>query len=151
MANTAGLCNTFKTDIMNGVHAFSIQTGGKAQSDSFFGSLYLSSATITASSTAYTTTGEVTSAGYTAGGLVVTNATAPTLGGGTTAYWTPSASMTWTGVTITGFDTLLIYNSTLASKSAIGVFTFSPQSITSGTFTLTMPSNNNTQGLIRIA
>ena len=59
--------------------------------------------------------------------------------------------MTWTGVTITAFDTLLIYNSTVANKNAVGVFTFSSQSITSGTFTLTMPTNNSTTGLIRIA
>jgi hypothetical protein len=151
MANTAGLCNTFKTDLMNGVHAFSIATGGKAAADTFYGALYLATATLSSASGAYTTAGEISATGtYSAGGQAITNASAPANTAGTT-YWTPSGSMTWTGVTITGFDTLLIYNSTVAGKNAVGVFTFSSQSITSGTFTLTMPTNNSTTGLIRIA
>ena len=150
MANTAGLANSFKTDIMNGVHAFSISTGGKAAADTFYGALYYATATMSSATTQYTTTSEVSSAGYTAGGQAIANATAPTNTGGTT-YWTPSGAMTWSGVTITAFDTLLIYNSTVANKNAVGVFTFSSQSITSGTFTLTMPTNNSTTGLIRIA
>lgn len=150
MANTAGLCNSFKTDLMNGVHAFSVATGGKASADTFYGALYLTTGSLSSSTTAYTTAGEVSSAGYTSGGQSITNATAPANTGGTT-YWTPSASMTWTGVTITGFDTLLIYNSTVSGKNSVGVFTFSSQSITSGTFTLTMPTNNSSTGLIRIA
>ena len=151
MANTQGLANSFKTDLMNGVHAFSIATGGKASADTFYGALFYATATLSSATSAYTTTGEVANSGsYTAGGQAITNAIAPTNSGGTT-YWTPSASLSWTNVTITAFDTLLIYNSTVSGKNAVGVFTFASQSITAGTFTLSMPINNTTQALIRIA
>ena len=150
MANSAGLCNSFKTDLMNGVHAFSAVTGGKVSADTFKGALYLASANITPSTGSYTTSGEASSAGYTAGGQAIPNTVAPTNGGGSTTYWTPSGSLTWSGVTISNFDTLLIYNDTVASKNAVGVFTFLAQSITAGTFTLTMPTNSSSTGLIRI-
>jgi hypothetical protein len=112
--------------------------------------LYLASATINASTTAYSATGEVTGTNYTAGGATVTNATAPATSG-TTAYWTPSASITYTNVTLsTAFDTMLMYNSTQSNK-AVAVYTFGSQTITAGTFTLTMPTNDATTGLLRLA
>lgn len=152
MANTAGLTYNFKTDLMNGVHAFSVATGGKATKDTFKGALYYASASLAPSTTTTYTAlaGEVTSAGYTAGGATITNANAPANTSGTT-YWTPSASLSWSGVTIAAFDTLLIYNDTVAGKNAVGIFTFASQTITAGTFTLTMPTNDQTTGLIRIA
>ena len=148
MANTAGLCSSFKVDILNGKHAFS---AAYRAADTFNGALYLASATLSPSTTVYSSTGEVANSGtYAAGGSAITNATAPTNGGGTTAYWTPSGNLTWTSFTASAFDTLFIYNATQAN-SAVGVFTFSSQSVTAGTFTLTMPTNNNSTGLIRIA
>lgn len=152
MANTAGLCQSFKQDILNGVHAFSIATGGKAGADAFYGALYYATATLSpTTTTVYTTTGEITASGsYTAAGSAITNATAPTTSGGT-AYWTPSGNLSWTSFSATAFDTLLMYNSTVAGKNAVGIFTFSSQTIASGTFTLTMPTNNSTTGLVRIA
>jgi hypothetical protein len=81
----------------------------------------------------------------------VTNATAPTTSG-TTAYWTPSASFTYTNVTLsTAFDAALVYNSTATGKNAVSVHTFGSQTITAGTFILTMPTNDATNALIRIA
>ena len=123
--------------------------------DTFKGALYLASATLNASTTAYSSTGEVTGTGYTAGGVTVTNATAPTsTNSSTTAgvgYWTPSASLTYTTVTLTtAFDTVLIYNSTQSNK-AVSVHTFGSQTVTAGTFTLTMPSNTTTTALLRLA
>jgi len=123
--------------------------------DTVKAALYLVSATINAATTAYTATGEVTGTNYTAGGVTVTNATAPTsTNSSATAgvgYWTPSASITYTTVTLaTAFDTVLIYNSTQSNK-AISVHTFGSQTITAGTFTLTMPSNTTTTALLRLA
>jgi len=85
----------------------------------------------------------------------VTNATAPLASNTSTtagtAYWTPSASITYTTVTLTtAFDTVLIYNSTQSNKS-VSVHTFGSQTITAGTFTLTMPTNNTSTALLRIA
>ena len=123
--------------------------------DTFKGALYLASATINASTTAYTVTGEVTGTNYTAGGVTVTNATAPTSTNTSAtagvAYWTPSASLTYTSVTLTtAFDAVLIYNSTQSNK-AVSVHTFGSQTITAGTFTLTMPSNTSSTALLRLA
>jgi len=117
--------------------------------------LYLSSATIDASTTAYSATGEVSGAGYTAGGITVSNATAPastnTSATAGVAYWTSSAALVYTAVTLTtAFDAVLLYNSTQSNK-AISVHTFGSQTITAGTFTLTMPSNTTSTALLRLA
>jgi len=123
--------------------------------DTVKAALYLASATINAATTVYTVTGEVSGTGYTAGGATVTNATAPTsTNSSSTAgvgYWTPSASIVYTTVTLTtAFDTVLIYNSTQSNK-AVSVHTFGSQTITAGTFTLTMPSNTTSTALIRLS
>jgi len=123
--------------------------------DTVKAALYLASATINAATTAYTVTGEVSGTNYTAGGVTVTNATAPTSTNSSAtagvAYWTPSASITYTTVTLsTAFDTVLLYNSTQSNK-AISVHTFGSQTITAGTFTLTMPSNTTSTALLRLA
>jgi poly(3-hydroxyalkanoate) synthetase len=123
--------------------------------DTLKAALYLVSATINAATTVYTATGEVTGTGYTAGGVTVTNATAPTSTNSSAtagvAFFTPSASITYTTVTLsTAFDTVLLYNSTQSNK-AISVHTFGSQTITAGTFTLTMPANTTAAALIRLA
>jgi len=123
--------------------------------DTLKAALYLASATMNASTTAYTATNEVSGTGYTAGGVTVTNATAPTSTNTSAtagvAFFTPSASIVYTTVTLsTAFDAVLIYNSTQSNK-AISVHTFGSQTITAGTFTLTMPANTTSAALIRLA
>ena len=123
--------------------------------DTLKAALYLASATMNAASTVYTVTGEVSGTGYVAGGVTVTNATAPnstnTTATAGVAFFTPSASITYTTVTLaTAFDAVLLYNSTQSNK-AISVHTFGSQTITAGTFTLTMPSNTTSTALIRLA
>jgi hypothetical protein len=126
--------------------------------DTFKAALYFASATINASTTAYSATGEVTNTsgtGYTAGGVTVTNGTAPIATNSSVtagvAYWTPTASFSWTALTVTtAFDAVLLYNSTQSSK-AVSVHTFGSQTITAGTFTLTMPFNTTTTALLRLA
>jgi hypothetical protein len=158
------MCTSFLGELMVGQHQFGTSTLVSRTSltapttDTFKAAMYFASATINASTTAYSATGEVTNTsgtGYTAGGVTVTNATAPAATNSSTtagiAYWTPSASFTWTALTITtAFDALLLYNSTQSNK-AVSVHTFGSQTITSGTFTLTMPTNNTTSALLRLS
>lgn len=151
MANTQAMCTSFKNEILQAYHNFGTTvTRAGTGADTFKAALYLTSATINASTTAYTVTGEVSGTNYTPGGVTVTNATAPTTSG-TTAYWTPSASLVYTNVTLTtAFDTVLIYNSTQSDR-AVSVHTFGSQTVTAGTFTLTMPANAAGTALLNIA
>ena len=156
MANTQSMCTTFMEELLTGTHNFGtapVRASGAA--DTFKAALYVDTATYNASTTAYSVTGEVSGAGYSAGGVTVTNATPPTSTNSSAtagvAYWTPSASIVYTGVTLTtAFDTMLMYNSTQSNK-AVAVFTFGSQTITSGNFTLTMPTNNTTNALLRLS
>lgn len=116
--------------------------------------LYLASATTGAGNAAYTSTGEVSGTNYSAGGVTVTHANAAT-SSGTTAYWTPSADIVYgsggSPVTLsTAFDAVMLYD-TSRTNASIGVFTFGSQTVTAGVFTLTMPTNNSTTALVRLA
>jgi hypothetical protein len=152
MANTQALATSFKTELLNGVHAFGTTVVRAATTaDTFKAALYLASATVNAATTAYTATGEVSGTNYTAGGVNVTFGTAPT-SSGTTAFVTPSASIVFTNVTLNAanFDAFLIYNSTQGNK-AVSVHTFTAQTITAGTLTLTMPVNDASNALLRLS
>ena len=151
MANTQAMCTSFKTELLTGIHNFGVGVvRGSTAADSFKAALYLASATVNATTTAYSATGEVTGTNYTAGGVAVTSWNAPAATG-TTAFTTPTASFTYTTVTLsTAFDAVLIYNSTQSNK-AVSVHTFGSQTITAGTFILTMPTNDATTGLLRVA
>lgn len=156
MANTQSMCTSFMSELMTATHNFgTAPTRGTSTADTFKAALYLTTATVNASTTAYSATNEVSGTGYTAGGVTVTNATAPTATNSSatagTAYWTPSASITYTTVTLTtAFDCVLIYNSTQSDK-AVSVHTFGSQTVTAGTFTLTMPANTTSTALLRLA
>ena len=141
---------------MTATHNFgTAPTRGTSAADTFKAALYVTTATVNAATTAYSATNEVSGTGYTAGGITVTNATAPsstnssaTAGVG---YWTPSANLVYSTVTLsTAFDTVLIYNSS-QSNAAVSVHTFGSQTITAGTFTLTMPSNTTSSALLRLS
>ena len=89
--------------------------------------------------------------GYTAGGVAVTALLRLLLLQPLQRYVTPGASIVYSGVTLaTAFDAVLIYNSTQGNK-AVSVHQFTSQTITSGTLTLTMPTNDATFALIRLA
>ena len=151
MANTQAMATSFKSEILQGVHNFgTAPVRAVTTADTFNAALYLASATINASTTVYSSTGEVTGTNYSAGGVTVTNATAPATSG-TTAYWTPSASIVYTNVTLSvAFDAVLIYNSTQSNK-AVSVHTFGSQTVTAGNFTLVMPVNAAGTALLNIA
>jgi len=141
-------------ELLKGIHALgtTVVRAGTTK-DTIKAALVLASGTVNASTTGLaniTGTSEVSGTNYTAGGVTVTNATEPT-STSTIAHWTPSASITYTTVTLTTlFDAVLLYNDTQSGDPAIAVYTFGGQTITAGTFTLTMPTNDGTTGLLRL-
>jgi hypothetical protein len=156
MANTQAMTTSFMGELMTATHNFGVAPIRAVTTvDSFKAALYLTTATVNASTTAYSASNEVSGTGYSAGGVAVTFGTPPTATNSSTtagvAFVTPSASIAYTTVTLaTAFDAVLIYNSTQSNK-AVSVHTFGSQTITAGTFTLTMPSNTTSTALIRLA
>jgi hypothetical protein len=164
MANTQSMATSFMGQLMNGGHQFGsitlVSRGSTTAptTDTFKAALYFASATLNANTTVYSSSNEVTNtsgSGYTAGGVTITNANPVTATNSSTtagvAYWTPSASFSWTALTVnTAFDCVLVYNST-QNNTAVSVHTFGSQTITAGTFTLTMPSNTTSSALLRLS
>lgn len=157
MANSQSMTTSFKSELMLGAHQLGTVTIVSRTSltaptvDTLKAALYLASGSQGAATTAYSSTNELAASGnYTAGGVTVTNATAPTTSG-TTGFWTPSASFVWATLTSSGaFDCVTLYNSTQSNR-AISVHTFSSQNVTAANFTLTMPANAAGTALLNIA
>jgi len=142
MAITQAMCTSFKVQLLQGQHDFTNSTG-----DTFKIALYTSSATLSAATTAYTTSNEVTGTGYSAGGNTLTNVT-PT-SSGTTAY-VDFADTTWSSATITARGAL-IYNSSDSNK-AVAVLDFgSDKTATAGDFTIQFPTADASNAILRIA
>jgi hypothetical protein len=136
---TAGLTNSFKEQLLLGVHNFA--------ADTFLIALYTSSAILGPDTTVYTTTNEVTGTGYVAGGLELQNITV-NLGMGVAyvSFTNPS----WAGATFTTRGAL-IYNLTKANKS-VGVLNFGvDQTMLGQSFTIQLPTNDPETALIRIS
>jgi len=140
MPITQAMCNSFKTELLGGTHDLDTDTIKIA--------LYTSSATLGASTTAYSTTNEVTgSTGYTAGGNTLSGASI-TLSGSTAIV--DFTDTTWSSATITARGAL-IYNSSKSDK-AIAVLDFgSDKSSTNGDFTVVFPAADASNAIIRIA
>lgn len=149
-ANAQAICTSFKFQVMSAVHALGTTvTRGSTTPDTIKAALYLVNQSIGAATTAYSATGEVSGTNYSAGGVVVTNGTAPSAGG-TSGIWTPSASIVYSGVTLASpFDTVLLYNGT-QSNAAVAAYNFGSQTITAGTLTLTMPANAQGSALVQL-
>ena len=140
MAITQAMCTSFKVDLLDGEHDFG--------ADTFKIALYTSSATLDATTTAYSVTNETSGTGYTAGGNTLTVSTTPT-SSGTTAYIS-FANTTWSTASITARGAL-IYNSTNADK-AVAVLDFgSDKTSTAGDFTIQFPTADASNAIIRIA
>jgi hypothetical protein len=150
MANNQAVATSFKTEILNGIHAFGTTVvRGATTADAFKAALYVATASIGAATTAYSATNEVSGTGYTATGTSFTWVAPSSTG--TTAFTTPSASLAWTTVTLsTSFDCVLLYNVTQSNK-AVASYTFGATTVTAGNFTLSMPVNDASTGLLRIA
>jgi len=133
-------CNTFKTGMMNGTFNFT--------SGTFYMALYTNAATLDATTTAYTSTGEVVASGYTAGGLALTIAQVPTVGNsGTTAYISFNNAVWTSALTARG---ALIYQTTTGNP-AVCVLDFGSDKTSNITFTVQFPSPSNTSAIIRIS
>lgn len=140
MAITTAMCSSFKEELLKGVHDF--------ENDTFKIALYTSSATLDASTTAYTATNEVSGTGYTAGGEVLDSPTV-TLSG-TTAF-VDFADETWASSSITARGAL-IYNSTAAGNPAVAVFDFgADKTSTAGDFVVQFPTADASNAVVRIA
>jgi hypothetical protein len=147
MAITQAMCTSFKDELLEGVHDFR-SSGG----DTFKLALYTSSATLDATTTAYSATNEVGNSGsYSAGGGTLTNISPTT--SGTTAF-TDFDDLSFTSATITARGAL-IYNTTPAhtfTNPSVAVLDFgSDKSSSAGTFTIQFPAATSTDAIIRIA
>ena len=138
------MCTSFKVELMRAIHNFTASTG-----NTFKLALYTNSASFTATTTAYTTSNEVTASGsYSAGGGTLTNIT-PT-SSGTTAY-TDFDDLSFTTATITARGAL-IYNDSATGDPTVVVLDFgSDKTSTSGTFTIQFPTADASNAIIRIA
>jgi len=132
-------CNVFKTGMMNGTFNFT--------SGTFYMALYTNAATLDATTTAYTSTGEVVASGYTAGGLALTIAQTPTIGSsGNTAYISFDNAVWTSALTARG---ALIYKA--GAGGAVCVLDFGADKTSTTTFTVQFPAVSNTSAIIRIA
>jgi len=151
LANTTAIATSFKAEVLQALHNLGTTvTRGGTSADTLKAALYLTTGSIGAGTTAYTASNEVSGTNYSAGGVTVTNATPPATSG-TTAYWTPSAAIVYSTVTLsTAFDTVLLYNSTQSNRAILS-FNFGSTTVTAGTLTLNMPANAAGTALINLA
>ena len=148
MAISQAMCTSFKVELLNGIHAFGTTVArGDTTADTFKIALFTSSATLDATTTAYSATNEASGTGYSAGGNTLT-AVAPT-SSGTTAF-TDFNDTTWSTATSTA-NGALIYNSTQSDK-AVAVLAFGgDKTSTAGDFTIVFPTADASNAIIRIA
>ena len=152
MANTQGICDSFKVDMLD----FYLNNSAITRNTPVIQcTLHLATQTLGPTTvTAYTATGELAATGnYATRGETVTNATAPALDG-TVAHWTPSANVVWNNLTASGeIDLAIFFNEadTTGPDAAIACFTFTAQTPVNGTFTLVMPTPDGTTGLVRVS
>ena len=139
---------SFKVQLMQGLHNF-----GPTSPDTFKIALYTAAADLGTGTTVYTTTNEVVSSGYTAGGNVLVVSTTPT--SGTNSANIPTAfisfaTTTWTNVTFTCRGAL-IYNSTQGNKSVAVLDFGSDKTVSSDNFQITFPSADANSAIVRIS
>tara|TARA_R110000824_G_scaffold56672_1_gene154935 strand:- start:40 stop:510 length:471 start_codon:yes stop_codon:yes gene_type:complete len=156
MAIDQAMTTSFKQEILQGIHNFTSGSGGGTTTTTGSGNvfkiaLYTSSASLSATTTAYSTSNEVSGTNYTAGGNTLTNVTPTT---SSTTALTDFADTTWSSSTITARGAL-IYNSSTAAGSAnraIVVLDFgADKTSTSGDFTIQFPAAGASTAIIRIA
>ena len=143
MAITSAICNSFKTALLTGTHNFSASGG-----NTFNLALYTSDASLGASTTAYTTSNEVSGSGYTAKGNALTSVD-PALSGSTAVCDFADTSFTSASFTARG---CLIFNDSASGDPAVCAIDFgSDKTVTSGTFTIQFPTADASNAIIRIA
>jgi len=144
MAITQAVANAFKKQLLEGDHDFTQTTG-----DKFKLALYVSTATLNSSTTAYSASGEVGNSGqYTAGGgALVNNGTSVASGVAIVDF----ADLSFTGVTLTARGALIYNTSSATTNAAVAVLDFgSDKTATSGTFTIQFPAFTTSAAILRI-
>ena len=146
MAISSAICNTFKTEILTAVHDFTASTG-----NTFNLALYTSSASMGASTTAYTSTNEITNtsgSAYSAKGQALTSVT-PVLDSSTAVC--DFANISWTSASFTA-NGCLIFNDTASGDPGVCVVAFGgDKTVSSGTFTIQFPAADASNAIMRIA
>jgi hypothetical protein len=141
---------SFKVELPQGIHNF-----GPTSPDTFKIALYTAAANLDATTTVYTTTGEVSSSGtgYTAGGntltISVTPVAANNLAGMPTSYWS-FANTTWSGATFTARGAL-IYNATEGNKSVAVLDFGADKTVSNTTFQIVFPTPDANSAIVRIS
>jgi hypothetical protein len=156
MAITQAMTTSFKQEILQGIHNFTSGSGGGTTTTTGSGNvfkiaLYTSSASLSATTTAYSTSNEVSGTGYTAAGNTLTNVTPTT---SSTTALTDFADTTWSSSTITARGALIYNSSTTAGTAdrAVVVLDFgADKTSTSGDFTIQFPAAGASTAIIRIA
>jgi len=143
MAITTAMCTSFKQELMEAVHNFK-NSGG----NTFNAALYTSSASLGASTTAYTTSNEVSGTGYTAKGNSLTRVDPST--SGTTAL-TDFADTTWSSSTITARGAMIFNDSASGDPSVVILDFGADKTSTAGDFTIAFPAADASNAIIRIA
>ncbi len=145
MAITSAICTSFKVELLKGVHNFTATTG-----DTFKIALYDSDATLGASTTAFSTSEEITNTSgtaYTSGGATLTSVTP--VADSTTAVC-DFADVSYSSASFTA-NGALIYNSSATNAAVCAIAFGSDKTATNGTFTIQFPTANATNAIIRLA
>lgn len=149
MAISQGMVTSFKTELLDGIHAFGTSVIRAATTaDTYKIALYTITATLDATTTVYSVTDEVVGTGYTAGGEILTVSQVPT--STNTTAWLSFTNASWPASTITAAGAL-IYNSTQGDK-AVAILSFGAnKSSTASTFTVVFPAADSTSAIVRIS
>ena len=145
MAISSAICNSFKQELLVGTHNFTASSG-----NAFKLALYDSDASLGASTTAYSTSEEITNtsgSAYSAGGKTITSVT-PVLDGSTAVC--DFGDISWTSASFTA-NGCLIYNDTQSDKACAVVAFGGDKTVSSGTFTIQFPAAAASTAIIRIA
>ena len=142
MAITSAVATSFKGELGTATHNFTNGTG-----HTFKCALYTSSATLGASTTAYSATNEISGTGYSAGGVTITSST-PTTSGTTAIFDFTDAQ--WTSSTFTA-NGCLVYNSSASNKAVFIIAFGGDQTVTAGTFTIQWPTPDASNAILRLA
>jgi hypothetical protein len=146
MAITSAICNSFKTEVLQGIHNFTASSG-----NTFNIALYTSSATLNKSTTAYSSSNEISNtsgSAYSAKGKALTSVT-PALSTDTACC--DFNDISWTSASFTA-NGCLIFNDSASGDPAVCAIAFgSDKTVTSGTFTIQFPTADASNAIIRIA
>ena len=151
MAITSCVVNSFKTELLKGLHSF--DTSGATPAGNVFKiALYDNSATLGTTTTVYSASDEVSGSGYSAGGNTLTNTG---VGISTTTSFTDFSDTSWTSASFTARG-CLIYNSStvtgLTTNAAVCAVDFGgDKTVSSGTFTIQFPTNDASSAILRLS